>query len=310
MYKRLFPIFLFLFFSFLAVFSFITNTKVLVNDIILTLKLWLYYVYPSIFIFYIISNTLLQSNLIQHLTFVFKPFIKFESNKAYELLILSIFVGNPTTASLVSQELQAKKITHFDALKLLREAAFFNPLFVLSLFSLSQSGHQNLGFLVLVSIILTNMLFLMKRSKLSIQSTSPHTEPLMFHPEQLITSVTTVMNLLLNVAGIMVLSNILRFSLLELFSYLPIKPLASTFLVSTIEVTTGAKSILSSSLPTPFMISVVTILLTFQGLSINMQVYTIIKKDRIAFAPIFLSRLIQAIFAGMIVLVLYLYCSS
>lgn len=306
MNKRLFPIIIFIIFILLTIFAFINATKALVDDIVNTLYLWLYYVYPSIFIFYIVANCLLHFNIIKYLSVIFRPFIKFESKKSYDILFISVFVGNPTTAALISQELNSKNISLNDSYKLLKGAAFFNPLFIISMITISRINNITYAYLIIVSIFITNIIYLINLKTAKTKFSFNNNDLINFSPEIIVTSISNVMSILINVAGIMVFCSIFKFSLSYIFEMNGFNNIYSVILLSTIEVTAGIDMLIKLNLDLPLTLSIITSLLIFQGISVNFQVYNMIKKDRIKYSPILISRLFQIVFAFILTHLLFL----
>src|SRR5690606_12656453 len=130
------------------------------------------------------------------LSFLFKPFIKFSSNKAYELFIISILVGNPSTASLIMDELKLNTIRINDAKKLIKTSAFFNPLFIISIITTTYLKNINFALLIVISMIITNILIsqFIKYDEKEIENNK---EPIIIKIDKIFTQINSVMYLLI-----------------------------------------------------------------------------------------------------------------
>ena len=103
-----------LLFILLVIINVIWNLEILMQSIYDSLFVWFYSIYPSIFIFYNISNYLMYNYCFIKLSNLLKFFIKFDSDKSYVILLINIFLGNPGTANLLFNSLNNQEITDND----------------------------------------------------------------------------------------------------------------------------------------------------------------------------------------------------
>lgn len=305
MIKKKVPLIIFIVFLLLVLFSIVTFPKLFYEGITNTLSIWLYNVYPSIFTFYIISSCLINFNILSRLTFLFKPFIKLSSSKAYELFIISILVGNPSSASLIMNELEACTITESDAHKLLKINAFFNPLFIISIMTSTFLNHIKYAYLIVASMLITSIIFSYFYSSKPIKKESIKNQ-IVIKTDKIFTAINSAMYLLLIVAGVMVFSNIIKFSVNNLFQLLNINSPIITFIIANFEAATGVFDIINFNYNIPNTLALICFILTFQGISINLQVATVIKDFNINLGSLFISRILQGIICAIICLTLYI----
>ena len=294
----------FILFLFLILFNVITNPTSFYNNIIGSLSVWLYNVYPALFTFYIIASCLINFNIIKRISFVAKPFIKFETQKAYELFITGIFVGNPSTASLIVNEYDANNISINDANKLLRVSSFFNPLYIIAIVSSTFLFDIKYAFVIMVAIFLTNLLMGMfyKSDK------KPLVKENLINPvirlDTVFNAINQAISLLLLVAGIMVFANILKFSLIHFLDLFSLNTPVISFLISQFEISTGLVDIFNYDIPIRTVLPLASFMLGFQGISVNLQVLNIIIDHKFKFMPIFITRIFQGIIAGCITFII------
>lgn len=285
---------------FVLILAIITSPNAFFKNIIETLSIWLYYVYPSIFTFYILASILISLNIINKIALIFKPFISFDTNKAYELFLISIFIGNPISSLLTIKELEFKKISKNDANKLIQVCSFFNPLFIISLFTVNSILSIRYAYIIIIIIFLNNLIFSkIVKNKKSNTSYNKSNE-IIFHPEKILSSINDCLYLLIQVAGVMVFVNIIKFSITNVINLIGIKSFIINFIISSLEISTGAIDILSLQVNTNVLISLLTFLLTFQGLSINLQVYNV-TKGHYKLMPILFMRFLQATIASTLI---------
>ena len=65
--------------------------------------------------------------------------------------------------------------------------------------------------------------------------------------------------------------------------------------------TTGIKSISSSNLSLNIIASIITFFISFGGLSIHMQVMSILSETNIQYIPYFISRIIHGLISALII---------
>ena len=132
------------------------NYENLYNNIFISLDLWLYKVFPPLFIFYFISTLLISTKSINMILYLFKPLnkiMKFDTINGFNLFIISMFLGNPTTASLINDYYESNMITLKDSIVLSKCASFINPLFIFSIIS-----NKSLSIIIYLSHVLTNII--------------------------------------------------------------------------------------------------------------------------------------------------------
>ena len=300
MIKKIIQIVIFFGFLLLILFNVITNPPSFYENIITSLSIWLYNVYPSLFTFYIIASCLINFNIIKKIAFIAKPMIKFDNNKAYELFITSIFVGNPSSTSLIMNELEQNSITKNDANKLLKVCSFFNPLYIIAIITITYQYKIKYAFIIMISILITNIiigLFYKSENKpIILENHQTHNIKL----NNVFTAINQAVSLLLLVAGIMVFTNILKHSITNFLNYINISSPITSFILSLFEVSTGLVDNYSANYSLITTISIASFMFAFQGISVNMQNANIMLDYKINYLPIFIIRIIQGLVSGCI----------
>lgn len=304
MIKKLLLFSVFFLFLFLVIFNVIYNPSSFSENIITSLSIWLFNVYPALFTFYIISSCLINFDIIKKISFIAKPFVKFENQKAYELFITGIFVGNPSITSLIMNEYEVETISLNDTKKLLKTTSFFNPLFIITIVCGAYLYHIKYALIILVSILLTNLLIGMfiKSEKIIYGKQKPINPTIRL--DTIFNAINQAITLLLLVAGIMVFANILKFSVIYFLDLLKINSPVLNFFTSLFEVSTGLVDIFNTENNILILFPIATFMFAFQGVSVNMQVLNIIYEHKIKFLPIFMTRIIQGLISGCITFII------
>lgn len=281
--KELFILF---YLSFLIIITIIHKEEIF-DITINTLSLWLYKIFPPIFIFYIISSLLISSKAINIIFLIFKPLrkiLKFETDNAFKLFLLSILIGNPSSSTFIISYLKNNNITKNDAIILNKTASFITPLFVFSLLDLK------FALLIYFCHLAANIFicFLLTR-KNKILSNLEEPKVIDFFDY-----LNNIPKILFSIATMMVICNILIYSL----TLLNINKNCLFF----IELSTGAYQIINITSPLKYYLLV--FLLSFNGICIHLQVYSIIK-DSLSYLSFLKYRLIQGLISVILFLLVY-----
>lgn len=303
MKKLAFP--LLLAFVLLISYAFFNNPAAFFTDIINTLEIWLFKVYPSIFTFYILASILVNTKLINVIIYLFRPlfrYLRFSDENSLYLFTISIFIGNPASASLICETLKKGQITKNQANNLLKYSAFLNPFFIISFLTALK---LNYALIVIFVHVFANFLIVFflnrKNPPTKIKAQKPT-----FSLGEILTSVQNVIHLLLLISGIMVLCNILRFSLLTVLDKMAVDNDFIKIILANIEISIGLNTVISSNLSLFLTLLLFSIFTSFAGISIHLQVYTVIKEEGLIYKNFFMYRILQAAIAACLFIILWL----
>lgn len=276
-----------LYIFYLSVFTKNELFKVIYN----TLDLWLYKIFPPIFIFYVISSLLISTKLIDLIIYILKPLrkiFKFETDNAFKLFFISILIGNPSSSSFIVSYYDNNLITKKDANTLICCASFISPLFIFSLVTFKQA------IFIYISHLLSNFIisFILNR-KNNIRTQKQKSNTLSFF-----IFLDKLPQILLMIAVYMVICNIIIFSIKN------INQEKFTFLLSFIELSTGALNILAMDLNYKYYILLA--LISFNGLCIHLQIYSFIK-NKLKYLLYLKYRIIQVLISLAILFLINTY---
>lgn len=221
---------------------------------------------PSIIPMYLLSNIILNNKVTQQLMSILKPiFHKFDCSYSISLFITNIIVGNPTGIINIIKALKAKVITTDDAAILIECSSFMNPLFIITFCKLNKL--ESLATFLIISNILANYIIFLshKTKKMNIQIEN--------YKLDIISIINNSSTIILNIFSIFYFINILK-------APLNILKLPNEFLIifDFIEISSGLNHISSSMNSNYLKYLLITILVTFTGLSILLQSINEIKK--------------------------------
>ncbi len=289
------------------------------------LALWATSVLPSLFPFFIATELLCKTNFIyfmgKFLNKIMKPFFNVPGESASALLLGTIS-GYPVGAKIVCNLKKQKIISKIEAERLIAYTNNSGPLFILGTVGISLFKNNQIGLLLLFSHIISCLLvgFIFKNWK---KQNEFKIDYKLFKTEQnkilklsdfgeiLGDAIKNAISTILTIGGFVVLFSVIlsiieTSGIFDLFatclSRLGINEYFSkAFFYGLIELTNGMK--LSSelfSLNNTISILLTSFLLGFGGISILLQVYSIIAKEGISIKPYFYGKFLQGIISVLI----------
>lgn len=249
-------------------------------------------IFPPLFIFFIISGILINygfANIISNIFGkIFNKLFKINKYCSY-ILFMSMISGLPSNAKYIKELLEKKLINIKDASKIVLFSHFANPLFILSLV-------KTKPYLVLIAHYIPNFIIgLLFRNYYPsyYQNQNIKNENTKNIISIISENITNSFNTLLSVFGLIIIfytlssltnSNILKY-LLEMSS--------SIIHINNFNLSSKYKTLLISGI------------LSFGGICVHIQVFSILEKEKIRYTPYLLSRLIHFILSTLIIFVLY-----
>lgn len=260
------------------------------------LLLWFNVIIPTLFPFMILSYIILHSPIIDFINKIFAPIF----NKVFHLsgvasyaLIVGILSGYPMGAVIVSDLVKTKKITKKEGNYLLKICNNPSPMFIIGFVASALLYDSSLGVPFLISIFLGNLLtaIIFKKETKGIEINKilikKNYENFSFsYFDECIAQTAAV---LLKVGGY-----IIFFSLpIILLSELYIDNIGYRFLISTIDLSNGAKLLSHLSCPLKLKYALIASLTAFGSLSVVGQTASVIKGSGLSIKNYFLSKIIN-----------------
>ena len=317
--KNIIPIIFLLFTICLIVFS-KSNIQAVKNS----LNIWVNNVIPSLFPFFIATELLNHTNIPMIFGNIFnkimRPIFNVPGIGAYAL-IMGIISGYPVGAKIVTNFRNQNLCTKEEAERLITFTNNSGPLFILGTVGITLFYDSSIGLLLLITHILScitvGFIFRFWKSKVKEKrNTDVINTNVTFNSlgEVLSKSILSAINSVVLIGGFIILFgiilsilqktyilNFLKTPFIPVFNLLHIKtefiiPILTGFLELTNGVT-AISTIPSKSLATNIIIS--AFLLGFGGISIMLQVLSIISKSDISIKPYILGKLLQGLFAAL-----------
>ncbi len=325
--KNIIPITFFLFCICLILFS--TTNLIAVKN---ALYLWATAVIPSLFPFFVATELLSYTNIInilgKYLNFIMRPLFGVPGEAGFAFL-MGLISGYPVGAKIVSNLYEENKCTKEEAERMIAFTNNSGPLFIIGTVGISLFGNSMIGILLFITHVLAcisvgillNIIHNShsKNSKISFsnsyKATNAPNKNVSFSSlgEVLGKSITNSISTILLIGGFVVIFSVIisifnQSHLLDAISNL-LKPVISIFnipstlikpfLSGIIELTNGVNLVANLHFKEISLnIIVCAFLLGFGGFSILLQVFSIISKNGLSIRKYFIGKLFQAIFAS------------
>ncbi len=299
--------FLIVFSSFIILLFIFIKRSIVTSTIILSLSLWLNTLVPSMFPMFILSDILINYNFIDYIpakitTLLSKVFNL--SKNAILVIFLSLISGFPSNARNIKSAYDKKIISLEEANHLLLFNHFANPLFVIQTVGSFFLQNTASGLIILFAHIVSNFIICFIFRKKNVPSRNNDTtiknESQSFG-NILSFSIKKSIDSLFMVAGIATLFLILSTLITNIFS---LGSTASFFVKSILEMTMGLSSLSSLKLNVVIKTVLSTMIISFGGLSVHLQVISSLEKAEIKYHNYLKGRLYQVFISGLLSFIL------
>ena len=316
--KKYFFTFLFILFTLSLLLFSESNLLAAQNGI----KLWATKVLPSLFPFFVATELLCKTNF----TYILGKFLNRFMRPAFNVpgesslaIILGTISGYPVGAKVVCNLKQEKIISKTEAERLIAYTNNSGPLFILATVGISLFKNKKIGVILLISHVLSSILVayffkFWKKNKLEISfrenKFNSKNIPIRLSNfgEILGNSIKSAISTILSIGGFIVLfsvilsilntSGIIKIftKLLNVFNIPP--EISSALFTGIIELTNGV-NLATGLYEDYYLISILltSFLLGFGGISVLLQVYSIISKENISVKPYIIGKFLQGIFS-------------
>lgn len=303
------------------------------------LVLWANNVVPSLLPFFIATELLGYTNVVNKLGKLLNPIMRPIFNVpgvgSYALL-MGIISGYPTGAKIVFNLKEQGLLTDVESERLLAFTNNSGPLFILGTVGVSLFGNTLIGFLLLLTHILAciSVGILFRFWKKNKNSNFSNLKININNNKQLVNfsnlgevlgkSITSSISTIVMIGGFVVLFSVIlsilkNSNIIELLAHIifPFFRLfgiqdfnfCTSFISGFLELTNGVMSI--STIPCKNIsinIILTSFLLGFAGISILLQVYSIIAKSDISIKPYIVGKLLHGLFAALYTFLFITYC--
>jgi sporulation integral membrane protein YlbJ len=292
-------------------------------------NLWIYVVTPSLFPFFILNDIVISLEIPDSISKLFKNYFKKLLNTsgygAY-VFIMSIFTGYPTGAKIVAQLISEKKISSYEGQKILNFASTSGPLFVIGAVGIGMFNNIKVGYILFIShilgaiingLVLNNILYPKSNVAESCWLNKDKNTNRNFLTKSILNSLTTTgiiggyiifFSVLIELIYKLNIFNKIEW-LLDLFLNKSLSKSIILALQGAIEITNGCNLISKSNIPFFLKILISTFIISFSGISIIMQVFSITYEEKISIKAYVISKISHSIFSVLVALLMLNFIS-
>jgi len=300
----------------------LTNSKAVMDSVSYSFNIWINNLFPSMFPFFVLSELLINYGFIELIGELFKPIFqklfKINGNAAF-IFIMSIISGFPSNAKYTKELYLQNKISEKEATKILMFSHFSNPLFILGTISITFLNNKKLGIIVMISHYLSNIIIgflfrnynksIIKNEKISLKKAILNMHNKRITNKKSFGSVitnalTNSINTLLLILGVVTTFLIIT-TIIDKNIHLNL--INKTFLSAFLEMTQGLKHTSLLNIGINHKTILITMILSFGGLSVHTQILSIISDTNIKYKPFLLARIIHVIISSIICYILLLF---
>ena len=273
---------------YLFIYIIFRNSNNLSNITFLSLKMYILKVFPFLFIMMILNNLLIKCNLPYYFNKIFK------NNDLY-IFFSSILSGSPINAVILKNYLENDYITVKKASKILAYTSFNNPLFLYNYLHLILNNNYNVIKVMGILYISNFILYIYFNKKNNSQSFIKYKEYNL--KKELFNSIYESIQNLIKIMGIIIFFKIILDLLMTKES------IYYSLLKGLVEVTTGLNDLVNFNISIKIKEIISYIIISFMGLSIQMQMSIILEKYNIDYKYLYISR-VFIIALGIILIIL------
>ncbi len=300
--KKYFNLVMILFLLFLT-FQILTLSTNVIESIRFSFSIWKNNIFPSLFPFFVLSSLLIHYGFIEFLSELLKPFMRIFkiSSRTSFILFMSMISGFPSSAKYTRELYKENLLTKEEAEKILTFSHFSNPLFILGTIGLFLN--QKIALLILfihygtnfiVGIIFRNFYpseeeqnyFSLKNAITIIQKKKRESFGNIL-TKAILDSINTLLLILGTMSIFLIITTIIDY-------HLDIPAYFQCIIDGFLEMTQGIKYTADLSIAIKIKAVLMTMYLSFGGISVHMQTISILSDTDIRYFPYFVARLLHA----------------
>lgn len=300
-------------------FEILTESSYILESVLFSFTIWYKNIFPSLFPFFIISELLIHYGFIPFASEFLKPFMRiFKAKKEGAFVfIMGLLSGFPSSAKYTKELYLQGLLNEFEASKILLFTHFSNPLFILGSVSLSFLGNKEAGFFVLITHYITNIIigilfrnyypYQEKDNKISFKNAISNMNEYRINNKKsfgtllssaIENSIHTLLLILGTITCFLVLTTIID-------KNIQLNNFNQSILNGFVEMTQGLRYVGLLEIPLKIKSTLSVMILSFGGLSVHMQIISILSDTKIKYFPFLTARIMHSCISGIISFLLF-----
>jgi len=290
---------------FIIILLMISNSFEIVESVKLSFSLCINNLFPSLIPFMLLSNILINYNFVEDLSIIFNKimtkFFKVNKNCSF-VFIMSLMSGTPSNAKYLKDSLDNNLITTNDCKNCLNFCHFTNPIFILGTIGYTFLKNKKLGLIILISHYLSAFIIGMFNKKHSnnliknISNSNKNNKFINILKNSINSTGETLFLIMGVITTCLIITSILNKILTIDNNY--------KFIYGIFEVTQGLNYLSKSNLNLEYKTIISSFLISFGGICIHAQVFSILDNKKIRYLPYFISRLIHGILSSILTFII------
>lgn len=295
----------------------LTSSTDILETVKFSLNIWETNIFPSLFPFFVISELLINYGFVEFISELFKPIMykifKCSGPSAF-IFIMSLISGFPSNSKYTKELYLKGLINEKEASKILTFTHFSNPLFILGTISLFLNKKASILILlahylgnIIVGIIFRNYYTSKNNTKVSIKKAlNEMTKKRLNNNLNFGNILTNALNNTLKTL-FLILGTVTTFLVITkiIDNNLNLNSIGQSIINGIFEMTQGLKYVSLLNIPLKMKSILSVMIISFGGLSVHMQVVSIISDTKIKYMPFLIARILHCSISGLLVYLLY-----
>lgn len=293
-----------LIFLFNIILQLFMNNELIRNVIYFSYELFIINVLPNLFPFLVLSNLLINYGFVDICSKLFNPIMKklFKmSGNCSFIFIMSLLTGFPSNAKYTKELLSNNQINDKEASKILMFTHFSNPLFVIGMINVFIN--MRCAVIILLCHYLGNIIIGILFRNLYVSNN--YSNKIKNKQESFgicfSKSIKNSIDTLLLIFGVMTCFLIFTSIIQNIFN---LNPFYKALIGGILEFTQGLKYVSLLPINTKIKSIIMEMFISFGGISVHMQVLSIISDTKIKYKLFFIARLLHSLISGLLVYIL------
>ena len=305
MKERVFNIFIIILSVFILLQLFMMK-NIVYSSIMYAIEIWINNLLPTLFPFFIISDILINYNIVDYIPKIIKKFCQmiFRINdNMLEILFLSMISGFPSNARNTRMLYDNGCISLEEANHILMFSHFANPLFIITIANFFLHNGK-VGIILLISHYFSNFILgiiFRNKNTFSYNKKNIHDKENDFGTI-LVLAIKRAIDSILTICGIMAIFLMICAIIINYFN---LNIYNSMIIKGIFEITIGIQALSSLNISLCYKAIITSMILAFGGISVHMQVISQITGTKIKYIYFFIGRMYQMIISGIITYILF-----
>ena len=282
----------------------IKNSEMVHSTIIFSYDIFINTVFPNLFPFLVLSSLLINYGFVEICFKLFNPLMKkmFKiSGSCSFIFIMSLLTGFPSNAKYTRELYEDGKIDEIEATKILMFTHFSNPLFVIG--TISMFINKKVAIIILLTHYIGNIIIglIFRNSFISNTESSIKKIKRLSFGTCFSNGVKDSINTLLLIYGTMTSFLVITAIIQNIIS---LNSFDHAVMSGILEFTQGLKYTSMIDVEDKIKAILMAMFISFGGISVHMQILSIIGDTKIKYQPFLIARLIHASISGILVYLL------